>query len=583
MIRYADLQSAAVPKWEERPVNRGRMRAELDHLSHFSRDSLLIDDAALLRGVLRVEFQWPIADGRAVDLEAIYPDSFPRLRPHVILRCKPEDYPDRHCAPDGSLCLLGRDSGLWRSRMTLADILYSNLAKALDGSDDEDPQGEPVEFWWNEAADRSSGSFVLVDSSWNLAGIDEGRLEIQFVADWQMNPPTIRAAVTKVWDDKGNIVAQRNSPLPDQILRGRTTTVIPWRRDDTLPMPKQDDLPVLIDRLAHAKRYESVSGGNIRISATVTRSELQFQKYGDAWVFVLGYSKNTVQFSRNGMRRIKESAVILPTYRDGVSDIGGRVPSVSTLRDKTIAVIGLGALGSPIAADLARNGCRKLIVLDSDIVEPGNSIRWIAGASAWGLPKADFLKSRIETEYPWTQVEALTHRIGTASGDPSVIGDDEKLVAALGEADLVIDAAASTGITFLLGDYCRASGIPLVSVYGATTLRGGVVAYHHPTSGCPICKETAHDLGTLPRAPGMGDTSGLLQPPGCSEATFTGASFDLQELSMEAVRMVVDVLSCPDDFRESVIHTLALHDGNRRVPPNWRVDKLPVVRECGCT
>ncbi|TIS13080.1 MAG: hypothetical protein E5X07_38950, partial [Mesorhizobium sp.] len=108
MIRYGDLQSAAAPKWEERPVNRGRMRAELDHLSHFCGDTLLIDDAALLRGVLRVEFQWPIADGRAVDLEAIYPDSYPRLRPHVILRCKPEDYPDRHCAPDGSLCLLGR-------------------------------------------------------------------------------------------------------------------------------------------------------------------------------------------------------------------------------------------------------------------------------------------------------------------------------------------------------------------------------------------------------------------------------------------------------------------------------------------
>src|SRR5688572_12359182 len=75
----------------------------------------------------------------------------------------------------------------------------------------------------------------------------------------------------------------------------------------------------------------------------------------------------------------------------------------------------------------------------------------------------------------------------------------------------------------------------------------------------------------LPRAPGMGDTSGLVQPPGCSEATFTGASFDLQELSMEAVRMVVDVLSRPDDFQESVIHTLTLHDGTRRVPPNWRV------------
>ncbi|WP_353012393.1 ThiF family adenylyltransferase [Mesorhizobium sp. M0977] len=262
--------------------------------------------------------------------------------------------------------------------------------------------------------------------------------------------------------------------------------------------------------------------------------------------------------------------------------MGRRVPSVSALRDKTIAIIGLGALGSPIAADLARNGCRKLIALDCDIVEPGNSIRWIAGASAWGLPKAEFLKSHLEAEYPWTRVEAITHRIGGASADPSVVGDDERLATTLREVDCVIDAAASTGVTFLLGDYCRAFGVSLISVYGATTLKGGVVAYHHPTSGCPICKETAHDLRRIPRAPGTGETVGLIQPPGCSEATFMGASFDLQELSAEAVRMAVDILSRPGDFKESVVHTLTLHDGAKRLPPNWRVDQLPALPECGC-
>ncbi|WP_208611028.1 hypothetical protein, partial [Rhizobium tibeticum] len=57
------------------------------------------------------------------------------------------------------------------------------------------------------------------------------------------------------------------------------------------------------------------------------------------------------------------------------------------------------------------------------------------------------------------------------------------------------------------------------------------------------------------------------QPPGCAEPTFTGASFDRQELSLESVRLAVDVLSHPDELKASVIHTLSLHDGVGRLPP----------------
>ncbi|MDX8529062.1 ThiF family adenylyltransferase [Mesorhizobium sp. MSK_1335] len=582
MIPYVDLKSPEVPKWEENPVNRNRMRAELDHLSHFAGSTLLVDEIALADGVLHVEFRWPLPDGRLIDLEAIYPDSFPRLRPHVMLRCDPEQYPSRHCAPDGSLCLLGRDSGLWQSRMTLADILYSNLAKALDASKDEDPQGEPAEVWWNETADRSSGNYVLVDSSWNLSGFDQGKVEIEFVVDWGKDRPAIQAAVSKVWSDTGELLADRSFPLPITLGRRRDTAVFPWKRDDHLPMPVHQELPSLLKRLGHGSRYAKTSGGDIRISATLKRSELQFQTYGDAWVFVLHYSKNIPRITRNGAQKTKEVGFVVPTYRAGIGDIGSRVPSVGALRDKTIAIVGLGALGSPLAAELAKNGCRKLIVLDCDYVEPGNSIRWAAGASAWGRQKTEFIKEHTELEYPWTTVEPISHRIGSASSGTDGAGDHQLLIGLMDEADLVIDAAASTGVSFFLADCCRALHVPMICVYASTTLKGGIVAFHHPESGCPVCKEIAYAAGTIDRPPGMGDSQGLIQPPGCSEPTFTGASFDLQELTLEAVRMAVDVLSRPQDFEVSLVHTLALHDGLKRIPPAWNVDELQPSPACGC-
>lgn len=158
-------------------------------------------------------------------------------------------------------------------------------------------------------------------------------------------------------------------------------------------------------RLGPGARYVSTSEGDIRMSATLKKSELQFQKYGDAWVFVLTYRKNVLRRTRKGFQKAKEAAFVLPTYRAGANDIGSRVPSVAALGSKTVAIIGLGSLGSPAVAELAKNGCRKLIVWDCDYVEPGNSIRWAAGASAWGRRKTEFIKENIELEYPWTTVQ----------------------------------------------------------------------------------------------------------------------------------------------------------------------------------
>lgn len=258
---------------------------------------------------------------------------------------------------------------------------------------------------------------------------------------------------------------------------------------------------------------------------------------------------------------------------------------MNTLREKTVAIIGLGAIGAPIALDLARNGCRKLIILDYDVVEPGNSIRWPLGASAWGKYKATALKEHIEREFPWTSVEPVLHYIG---GTPAIVnqkllpGDADVLSGIITDADIVIDATASSGATRLLSRLCQNAKKVMVSAYATSSLKSGVVAVYHPEGGCPNCCEFAYQDGTLHRPLGSADTDGLQQPPGCGELTFTGASFDLQELSLAATKIAVDVLRYPEHHTKSSIHTLALHDGHKPIPPNWTIADLPTRQDCGC-
>lgn len=126
----------------------GRYQAELDAL-HEATAQYRVDPTELAQGRLVIDIAWSM-DGKTVHLRAMYPDSFPRLRPQARLMSSPSDWPKRHVSPlDGNLCLLGRDSAQWNPQWTLARLLDEKLKEALAGSPDEDAQGEPVEFWWN--------------------------------------------------------------------------------------------------------------------------------------------------------------------------------------------------------------------------------------------------------------------------------------------------------------------------------------------------------------------------------------------------------------------------------------------------
>jgi hypothetical protein len=240
--------------------------------------------------------------------------------------------------------------------------------------------------------------------------------------------------------------------------------------------------------------------------------------------------------------------------------------------------VGVGALGGPLALELARNGCRELRLLDNDLVEPGNSIRWPIGASAWGQRKTDALWQLIGDEYGWTAVTPFHHLIGDVGGSP---GDAAVLSELIGGADLVLDCAANFGVTTALDDWCRPLDIPLLSLWATPPVTGGAAVVYRAGSGCPTCLEHHYHAGTIERPRGLGDEAALQQPAACAERTFTGGSTDLQELVLEAVRMALE-LTGGNPAADSRIETLALADeAGVRVPPGWRVEDLPI--HPGCT
>lgn len=112
------------------------------------------------------------------------------------------------------------------------------------------------------------------------------------------------------------------------------------------------------------------------------------------------------------------------------------------LRERRVAVVGVGALGSFIAEMLARSGVRHLTLLDHDVVMPGNLVRHLVGPDAVGLPKAEAVKRHIcgRDELLTIDISVSDHMLTTGA----------QALELLRSHDLVVNATADFATTALL-------------------------------------------------------------------------------------------------------------------------------------
>lgn len=575
-----------IPTWEQQWP--GLLEWELERLRERAQN-VEVDNELLKEGRLVVSFDWPLPSG-LVKLQATFPGGYPFLRPQVCLLTVPDSWPDRHVSPiDGNVCLLGRDTAQWTPDWYLVKLLDEQLEDALLGKGSEDPQGEPADVWWNSLAPLPN-SYCLIDSDWDLGDAESGKLEVHYVVGGKdelsntldRSLPPFRAVVTKVVSSNGSVLGRWTGPLPEDLKASTRRMTIPWHRSETTLLPRGQ----VGRQLAELRKIyfgglgapHGVAGDlAFRSFAIAHPIEIGHKKEGLGWI-VGGEWGSRRDFQKRPGAGDHLRLAFLPVMRAGDSDLDFRVPAVDSLKQKRIAIFGVGAIGAPIAIELARNGCPELRLLDHDTVEPGNSIRWPLGVEAWGRSKVLALKQFIEQQYPSTTVVPHCHHLGGINVGST---DDGVLETMLAGIDLVIDAAVSDGVSRLLWQWCYQSGIPLIKVGATPSLGGGTVVRHTISGGCPVCLQWARDRDRIPKPPGAdGDIDALAQPPGCGERTFSGADYDLQELSLQAVRLVVDTLDSKVE-QPSIVQTLSLADASgKRILPNWQENPLLRQPEC---
>lgn len=208
-------------------------------------------------------------------------------------------------------------------------------------------------------------------------------------------------------------------------------------------------------------------------------------------------------------------------------------------RGRHVAILGCGAIGSTIAMLLARAGVAKLQLYDKAVVKPGLLVRQIFDRHQIGYGKVR--ATRINVRHINPKIDVDPHHINIFG-----VLCNADMVKALFEADVVIDATASTRVASALEHHLRdrtRNHPPILSMaIGHKADTGLMTLAQHDVAGVTqdLDRRLKLEFANSPNGnhfldefwPNKAQASRLFQPdPGCSDPTFVGSATDIAILT----------------------------------------------------
>ncbi len=162
--------------------------------------------------------------------------------------------------------------------------------------------------------------------------------------------------------------------------------------------------------------------------------------------------------------------------------------AVARLNACTVAVFGLGGVGSAAAEALARGGIGSLVLIDRDVVDITNLNRQLlALTSNLGRPKAEVMRDRVLDIHPTAKVTARQFFVNRET-----IGSID-----LSGVDYIVDAMDNVTAKLLLAETAKDKGIPLISSMGTGNKLDPTrfeVADIYETTICPLARIMRKEL-----------------------------------------------------------------------------------------
>jgi molybdopterin/thiamine biosynthesis adenylyltransferase len=401
----------------------------------------------------RVGWRFPVEfDGGIRRLDVLADYGFPRGPIRIALVDRPPFLTWPHVEKDGLLCLLPNSAQVDPSRPVAStqNILAAAsqlIEDCIAGRNLDDFRDEFVSYW-----------------GWNA---DEGAPVVQSLVEG-VGP----SRVVRVWNGKSFCLIGETDEAVRTWLRHR------FGSDLKHEVATDDALLVWLDKPLLPSDYPRVAT-DVRAliesrapSISHTLCDLALRRAGRISVLLASPSENGVCLGgvvlsapqaqvmpgqrrrgdpvSRGFRPSKVPAQIVTQRFFGTNPVlkvkaervdaawvhgRGQDSRADRLRTKTIAMLGVGALGSGVANTLAKAGVGRLVIVDPDRLSWANVGRHVLGASCVGQSKARALSDHIARELPHVR-SVEPHERGwqhLEESNPRVIADVDLVVSTMAD------------------------------------------------------------------------------------------------------------------------------------------------------
>ncbi|WKZ32809.1 MAG: ThiF family adenylyltransferase [Thermodesulfobacteriota bacterium] len=478
-------------------------------------------------------------------LQVIYPSGFPDTMP--LIRDLSKVLP-RHQEPySGVLCIEQKKTGADRVLEALDLInVFNERPQDIEDLEIDAPEPASIYYPYNKLSTTKVSS-VLIPST--MTHIPMGSWG-DFALRLQVFNPTIhinevmQTVLYKVHDASSNKTYSINS----EALQGVLEMKGQWLKVKTQPpflndygsfkkwfFDQESKLTYRYQRLLD-KMKQNDPARDFDIFGIVYPEEgpKRREYVHDQWLIGVESKKHKIK------------ALLRPSLL-GVEDAYfQRIPSLIKLREKKVVLVGLGAIGSVIATELARAGIGHFCLIDFDGYDAGNVVRQAVDLRMTGMAKVDAIARQIKLINPFAKVKPWGVKLGMPVHDPESLpdgeGDDLSIFSKLtAEYDLIISTIADKSVEFLINDILTAAGKPGIYAYVHNGAWGGQIFRALPNEACFECfgyHKSDMNTGNVNEDP-------LAQPlyaRGCCFPTFTGTGFDTSVISNLATRFAVQTL-----------------------------------------
>lgn len=274
------------------------------------------------------------------------------------------------------------------------------------------------------------------------------------------------------------------------------------------------------------------------------------------WPTPHGHAPLVLHVKQNDGSRGGTALVPLPTSMPDRLRRAG--PDATRLQDCRVVVLGVGAIGSHIAALLARSGVGHLTLVDADSLYPPGQVRHAAEADALGDAKSELMKRSLR-HFDWTTIEVVQANPWT----PRALAEQ------VSGFDLCVEATGLAPFTELLSRVAATAGVAFVS---SALYRGGAIVR--------VRRQAEGDTAILDRhgwrypviPPGRAEEEYVGVEVGCAAPIHNAPPTSVSIAASLASVVAIDVLTGRRDLPDEIIEVI-----EPREPPFDRRGRLRVT------